>query len=63
MSSLTEQALRMSKSDQVLEAYFLTLYVCAKENIPPNNGLGNLSSENELSESQKKESEKNRKKI
>ena len=53
----------MSKSDQVLEAYFLTLYVCAKENISPNNGLGNLSSENELSESQKKESEKNRKKI
>ena len=42
MSSSTEQTLRMGKSDQVLEAYFRTLYLCAKQNIPPNDGLESL---------------------
>ena len=42
MSSSTEQALTKSKSDQVLQTYLRTLYVCAKQNFPPNNELESL---------------------
>ena len=42
MSSSTEQALTKSKSDQVSQTYLRTLYVCAKQNFPPNNELEGL---------------------
>ena len=42
MSSSTEQALTKSKSNKVLQTNLRTLYVCAKQNFPPNNELESL---------------------